>query len=299
MVKRLGEFEFIRAISKGKQKGRGVLCGIGDDAAIVRSSREKDLLMTTDMVIEGVHFRTDTSSLIQIGRKAMLVNLSDIAAMGGVPRYAVVAAGMPVRLPMNRRVLLMEGMEQVARENRFSIVGGDTNRSDKILLSVTLIGEVETGRGLKRDGARSGDLIYVTGKLGEAAEALKKKTHHEPPNRVQVGRWLVFRKMARSCIDISDGFLGDLNHILEESRVGVEIWTGRLPGKASLLFKLTGGEDYELLFTASPHRKIPSKIHGIPVTVVGTITSQMGGISLCDEKGRRLPLPRRLGFSHF
>ncbi|MBI4374146.1 MAG: thiamine-phosphate kinase [Deltaproteobacteria bacterium] len=307
---RLNEFELIRRLTRRlpKKKG-GVRLGVGDDCAIVRIPKEKDLLVTTDMLIEGCHFRTDWpaspglrrsgSSMRQIGRKGMLVNLSDIAAMGGVPRFAVISVGLPRRLSLKEAEELFRGIQEIARKTGVLIVGGDTNRSRKLILNITLLGEVEKGRGLTRSGARAGDLIHVTGRLGDADAALFRRRHHEPPLRLSLGQFLVKNRIATSCIDVSDGLLGDLGHLLDQSRRGAVLYADRLPGKSNLKSKLSGGEDYELLFTVPPRVKIPKKIHGVPVPLIGRILPLKGGRWLVDSKGRKNPWPKKTGFRHF
>lgn len=295
-LKSVGEFGLIRRLTAGLPKMEGGL-GVGDDCAVIRIPGPKDLLMTTDMLIEGIHFRRDWSSMLEIGRKAMLVNISDIAAMGGIPRYAVVAVGLPRTLSVKQAEQIFLGIKQICRQAGLRLVGGDTNRAPKLMITVTVLGEVEKGKALTRGGAKVGDFIYVTGSLGDAAVALRRHRHHEPPLRVPVGRFL--NRLADSCIDLSDGFLQDLGHILESSRVGAQIHVGCLPGKASLNIRLTGGEDYEILFTVPPRVRVPDKIHGVRVAAVGTITPLKEGIQLVGPMGRQFPLPRRWGYSHF
>ncbi len=298
-LKRLGEFGLIRHLTAGIPRKRGVLrLGIGDDCAIIGLSEKTDLLVTTDMLIERVHFRRDWYSDRQIGEKAMRVNLSDIAAMGGIPRYAVVAVGLPRSLRLTEVEQLFRGIKKVCRETGCLLIGGDTNASRQLTLAVTILGEVEKGRGLRRSGARVGDLLYVTGVLGKADSFLRQHRYYPPPDRLKIGRFLVTRRLATSAIDISDGLLGDLQHIMEESGVGAEVEVLRLPGSASQLAKLTGGEDYEILFTAPAGRKIPDKIAGVPIRRIGRITALRRGIRLVRE-GVEIPIPPKTGFRHF
>lgn len=296
----MGEFDLIRSLSRGiARKSTRVRCGIGDDCAVLRGTQTTDLLWTTDLLIEGRHFSLLYESLEEVGRKAMLVNLSDIAAMGGTPLYALVAIGLPSRFSVRNATQLFRGIKRVARTAGVHLVGGDTNRSSRLIISVTLLGEVEAGCALLRSGCRPGDGIYVTGRLGAAAVALRAGRFQEPPNRVAVGRQLVKRRWANACIDISDGFLADLGHLLEASRVGATVEIDRLPGRAPLPQKLTGGEDYELLFSAPASVKLPRKMSGVKIARVGKITRQRGRIDLVDSEGRRRPLPQRRGFTHF
>lgn len=299
-LKRLGEFGLIQRLTAGLPKRRGALRqGVGDDCAVIRIPGSRDLLATTDMLIEGVHFRSDWSSMEEIGRKAMLANISDIAAMGGKPRFGLVAVGLPPRSSLQGVDAMFRGLRREARRAGVLLVGGDTDRSQRLLITVTLLGDVEKGRALTRDGARPGDILYVTGRLGEGGRALAAKSIFIPPLRVSVGRELVRKKLAQSCIDISDGFLQDLTHLLRESCVGAEIEVDRLPGSAPTSLKLTSGDDYEILFSTPPRVKIPKKIHGVRVTRVGRILPWREGVRMVDRRGREVPLPRRLGYSHF
>jgi thiamine-monophosphate kinase len=295
----LGEFPLIRILSRRvPHEGRFLKKGIGDDAAVIQRMGAEDWLITTDMLVEGVHFRRDWSSVREIGRRAMLVNLSDISAMGGRPRFAFISLGIPRRMIVGEIEELYRGIGEICRKTGVVIAGGDTNRSPRFVISVTLVGETIGGGYLLRSGAKVGDQLYVTGQLGHAALKLRQRHPLEPPLRIRIGKELVRKRWATSCIDLSDGFLQDLGHILEESRVGAEVFVDRLPGFAPRRLKLTGGEDYELLFTAPPRVNVPRKIDGVPVSLVGRIIPLRGGIRLMDNKGR-VRLPRRRGFSHF
>lgn len=299
-IKNLGEFGLIRRLTAGIPRRKGDLrLGIGDDCAILEPKGARHLLVTTDMLIESVHFRRDWYTDRQIGQKAMRVNLSDIAAMGGIPRYAVVAVGLPRSLKLKAIEELFRGIKEVARESGCLLIGGDTNASRQLTLSVTLLGEVEKGRSLTRAGARVGDFIYVTGQLGKAALSLQAHRYYNPPNRLKVGRFLVKRRLATAAIDISDGLLGDLQHIMEESRVGAIVAANNLPGSAPQTMKLTGGEDYEILFTSPPGKVVPREISGVKVSRIGRITPFKEGLRLLDGRGRQFPLPRQLGYRHF
>ena len=298
-LSKVGEFRLIERVTRGLPRGPDLRVGVGDDAAVVRVPGPNDLLITTDMLVEGRHFRRDWSTLREIGQKALLVNVSDIAAMGGRPRYAVVACGLPPKLSLRSARDLFGGIRTAARRAGLFLVGGDTNRSNRLILSLTVVGEVEEGRGLLRSGARVGDAIYVSGRLGRGGMNLKGHKIYLPPIRVSLGRALLKRKLARSCIDLSDGLLADLRHILEASGVGAEVQVEEIPGKAPLPLKLTGGEDYELLFTASRRARVPRKIGGVPLTRIGRIIPGVGKIRLIGRGGRPLPLPKRMGYTHF
>lgn len=303
--KNLSEFELIRLFRRSSPK-KPVILGPGDDAAAFRSSG-KPLLVTTDMLLEGRHFRRDWMSLEDIGYKSILVNTSDIAAMGGKPLYAVIAAAFPRCMTSSDIQKLFSGILKGLAKTGTQLIGGDTNRGDRLILSVTLIGEARH-RLLTRSGAKVGDFVYVTGELGCSALGLvafqKKKapifssfvdSHARPPDRCPVGLQLASLPKIHAAIDLSDGLAGDVRHILEESRVGAEIDMGKLPlsttyRKACERLKLkaetlavTGGEDYELLFTASPLWKAPKKILGVKITKVGKILPKSRGLCFKDS----------------
>lgn len=320
----IGEFDLIRRLAKQlPARASGVVIGIGDDCAVVCPSQGEWVLLTTDMLIEGVHFSTHWMSPEEIGRKAMRVNISDIAAMGGRPRFAMVSVGLPSSWRSRKAERLFQGIQRAAGEEGIAVVGGDTNASQKLIINIVLVGEKFRRRVITRSGARVGDHLYVTGALGDARlglEALRRgkkrgfemaiRRHFLPPSRVAVGQRLVRMGSVHSLIDLSDGFVGDLGHILEESGVGARVRVDQVPTasglaeKASLLgldplrMVLAGGEDYELLFTASCSLRIPRNIHGVPITNVGTIVPQKEGLCLVDAKGRRMR-GRLASFRHF
>lgn len=320
-LSQIGEFGLIeRFLSKLGLRGSNVLLGPGDDCAVIRVGRAR-ILLTTDMLVEGTHFRRDWMSPKEIGAKAILVNLSDIAAMGGDPRFALLSVGLPRSFSVSEADQLFRGMKEVAQKNGVAIVGGDTNASARLVVNIVLIGLSHDRRVLKRSGARAGDVIYVTGTLGDAAlglEALRRgkrrgyerfvRRHRRPPCRIGIGRKLARNRRVHSLIDLSDGLAGDLGHILEASGVGAEIDREAVPVSPGFLdgarrlgedpdrLKLAGGEDYELLFTADP--RLPSKIDGVPLTKIGTILPKRFGLRWVDSQGRRYS--RKIyGFRHF
>lgn len=328
LLDQIGEFGLIRKfISNLPPFPRAVVVGPGDDAAVVCLGRARQasplLLLTTDMMIEGVHFRKDWMTAREIGDKSMRVNLSDIAAMGGIPKFALVSVGLPKKMSVEEAGQIVRGITQAARESGVAVVGGDTNASPKLVINVAVLGEAR-GRFLTRKGARSGDFLYVTGTLGDSSlglHALQRRKrsgfkkfirrHLSPPLRIAVGERLAGRPQVHAMIDLSDGLIGDLGHILEASGVGAEVWVDHLPRSAGfadkakslrlgpLSLQLTGGEDYELLFTASPRTRIPRKIDGVPVTKIGMILSRKAGLRLVDRVGHRYFQRKFKGFSHF
>ncbi len=276
------------------------------------------------MLIEGRHFRLDWTSPEALGRKAMRVNLSDIAAMGGTPRFALVSLGLPRELKTDTVARIFRGLERELTAEGGRVIGGDTNLSDRLILNVALLGEA--GPYKTRSGSRIGDSIYVTGSLGEAAlglELFKKNEgqsspaarrlvarHLLPPVRLKQGRFLARQKNVHAVIDVSDGLAGDLRHIVPG--LGAVIELENLPRSRDFLkttsenavfrkdpwaFALSGGEDYELLFTASARLNLPRKISGVPITKIGTVTPHAGRIEF--RLGGRPLAKRYKGFEHF
>ena len=263
------EFELIRRYFT--HRARHAVLGVGDDAAIVSVRRGCELVVSADMLVAGRHFFRD-SDPYQLGHKALAVNLSDMAAMGATPRWATLALALP-KADARWLAAFSRGFMALARRFKVDLIGGDTTRGP-LNICVQIMGEVPRGRALRRDGARSGDDIWVSGTLGDAAlalAALKRRIRlkpaelercaerlHQPQPRVALG--LALRGIALSAIDISDGLLADLGHILERSGVAAEIELAALPVSgvlsryldriAACRALLAGGDDYELCFTA-------------------------------------------------
>lgn len=301
-VKNIGEFGLIGELRKQIHKKKSVRVGIGDDAAVLKSFSGKEVLFTTDMLIENRHFRLKEAAAFEIGWKAMAVNLSDIAAMGGWPTFAVVALGLPGHLPVNFVKELYRGLSRCAGLFGAVVVGGDTNASDKLVISVALLGESEKGKCVTRAGARVGDLIFVTGELG-GSYASRKHLNFIP--RLKEARFLTRHFKPSSMIDVSDGLAGDLGHICEESRVGAVLSKEAIPVSkncVSVERALSEGEDFELLFTLSPKEAAfltasapKGSMHFHPV---GKIVNQKEGVRLETSDGRFQDLTRG-GFDHF
>jgi len=224
--------------------------GIGDDTAVLKGTK-KDILLTTDMLLEDRHFRLREATPYEIGWKAMVVNLSDIAAMGGTPVAAVVALGAPASTNIKFLNEVYRGLRAAASRFGASIVGGDTNASKKLTLAVTLLGEAEKGKAVLRSGAKPGDWVFVSGTLG-GSYASKKHLRFVP--RLREARWLVKNFRVNAMMDLSDGLASDLGHICEESHVGAILNERAVPvsSKARTVKQaLSEGEDFELLFTLS------------------------------------------------
>ena len=322
----LGEFRLIEAIRKATPKGRGVLLGIGDDAAWVKC-RNHSTLITSDILIEGVHFNLKWTSFYSLGYKTLAVNLSDVAAMGGEPAYLILSLGIPVDFSTDSIEEFYRGIRALASKAGVALVGGDTSAADRFLVSATLIGHAPCGV-IKRSGARVGDDLYVTGTVGDSSlglEFLKKKKghpksngigylisrHNIPTARLKTGAILAREKLAKAMIDISDGLLQDLGHVCKASGVGAVIWSHALPlsqayrsyaGRKGALFALTGGEDYELLFSLRPKDRARleafRKKLGAPVTRIGQCVPSRDGIKVIDEKCKPLSIPV-MGYDHF
>jgi thiamine-monophosphate kinase len=322
----LGEFGLIEKIRRDVTTGRGVRIGIGDDCAWVDHLTGSSLI-TADLLIESIHFDLKWTSLDALGHKSLAVNLSDIAAMGGVPRYAIVSLGIPGHFDSKQITQFYRGFHRLARRCGVALIGGDTNIAKSLIVSVCLIGDPPT-RPVRRCGAKVGDDIYVTGTLGDSAlglALLRKRLpgsrsfaaaqllarHHRPTPRLTAGALLARRKLATAMIDISDGLLQDLTHICRASGTGAMIWSERLPlsraylavaGKAGRSPALNGGEDYELLFCSRPrHRRHIEKLSAsaqVQVTRIGHCLKAAQGITVLDSAGKTISVPAK-GYDHF
>ncbi len=248
-INQLGEFGLIDLIRRQLKVDSKVIRGIGDDTAVLPYTKDKYLLFTTDMMAEDVHFSRRMKPQ-EVGHKALACNISDIASMGGLPTFAVVSIALPKNLSVQYVKGLYQGMQKIASQFGVNIVGGDTIKSDKIVINVALLGEVKKSRLVTRDGAKAGDLVFVTGYLGGA---FKSNKHLRFTPRVEQAQFLVKNFKPSAMMDLSDGLAGDLSHILKASRVGVQLWNEEIPRvqRCSLKQALTDGEDFELLFTLS------------------------------------------------
>ncbi len=301
-IKDIGEFGLINSLSRMIKVSNNVVCGINDDAAVLRYTKDKYLLFTTDMLIEGVHF-TKSMPPEAIGRKALAVNVSDIAAMGGLPLHAVVSLGLPPDLKIAFIKKIYKGISRLAKEFNINIVGGDTDRSKSIVINIALLGEVEKKHLVLRSTAKAGDFIFVSGSLGKSFDSGK---HLNFIPRIELARYLVKKYKPSSMIDISDGLVLDLSHILELSNLGAVIYEQLVPRNRNATLKeaLYEGEDFELLFTMKRREallflKSLEKIkYKVPVSFIGKITSQRGKISLAGRFNKIRTLAKK-GFTHF
>ncbi len=301
----LGEFGLIDALRRMPLAPDScILTGIGDDAAVLRDSKSGDILFTTDMLIQDRHFRLKEASPFEIGRKAMGVNLSDIAAMGGHATHAVVSLGLPAELSVSFVLELYRGLIQTGLKFGVSLVGGDTNESDRIVISVAMIGRTFVrGQAVLRSGAKIGDVIFVSGALG-GSYASRKHLRFVP--RLQEAEYLVKNFKIHSMIDLSDGLASDLRRLTKESEVGAFISKEMIPLSKSargVQSALSDGEDFELLFTLSPRdaarlvaRKLPKSL--APFRPIGKIVDKSFGVKLLRVEGAWEVLAET-GFDHF
>jgi thiamine-monophosphate kinase len=314
----LAEKRLIQGIRKAPRTTQGAIrVGIGDDCAVLRPPRAHEILVTTDFTLENIHFRRAWHPPEIVGRRCLTRGLSDIAAMGGVPVAVFLSLALPPKLPQSWVDRFMDGLLALAREHNVPLAGGDTAQSPNgILADIVVLGTVPNGQAVLRSGAKPGDRLYVTGELGGGTAALKEflggrkppprdySRHFHPVPRLDVGQWLRSRSIPTAMIDLSDGLSTDLAHICEESGVGAELiasdipraWVGRKHEPVSLKLALHGGEDYELLFTASAGKRVPDTIAGIPVTPIGRIT-RARKIVLRTSKG--IELLKAQGWEHF
>lgn len=294
-----GEFGLINRLRKQIGTSAAVVKGIGDDTAVIPFSSRKYLLLTADMLVEGTHFTGKTPARA-VGHKAVACSLSDIAAMGGVPKYAIISLGVPPTLETDFITELYDGMQVTAKEFGVAIVGGDTVKSDKIIVNVAMTGEVAKRALVTRGGARAGDQIFVTGPLGRS---LQSGWHLWFTPRLAQAQFLVRHFKPSAMIDISDGLAADLGHILEESRAGAVLDQRSLPLRdgATLTDALYDGEDFELLFTLSPGKaeklqRLRKKGHFF--RHIGEITGRSKRLQLRSVDGTLKSL-RLKGYTHF
>lgn len=306
MKKNLSEFALIdRIVSKFRKYKSDVLKGIGDDCAVIKSHKDKYLLYTCDSLVSGVHFSEKYSTPYQIGRKAAAVNISDIAAMGGKPNYFLVSLFLPEGTTEKFIDELYQGLTEECNLYDIDIIGGNIAKSNQFIIDLFLIGEVSSNNLLLRSGAKVGDLVLVTGTLGDSAAGLKLLQSRIPTPRIKEGMIIAQSKKATSMIDISDGLSSDLLHICEASQVGVKLFTDKIPVSDSVKIDLAlnGGEDYELCFTvpakyASDVSQKIEKETATKVTIVGEIISKIQGRWLIDSAGKKSPLKAK-GWDHF
>jgi thiamine-monophosphate kinase len=316
----------IGARAGGRSPRAGVRFGIGDDAAVILPGRNADLVVTCDAFLEGVHFLADRHPPDSVGYKSLARAASDIVAMGATPKFFLLTLALPQNRIGKWLSGFLRGMRRAARELGVRLVGGDTTRLPFVSISITVLGEVAPGRAITRSGARPGDILYVTGRLGRANLGLELvrnpplgkvksvirgqnwlfRRHLYPRIRVRLGEWLAKGRIASAMIDVSDGLSTDLAHLCAASGVGARVWAERVPrveipaeqSKLARKLKLDplqmalhGGDDYELLFSVPP--RLAKRLRGAPefrdISAIGEI-ERGKQILLVDSNGRAVPL---------
>lgn len=298
----IGEDQLIERFRRRYKQTKRTIVGIGDDAAVVRVSKDKFLVLTSDMLVEGIHFLKGEASPYQIGWKAMGSALSDIAAMAAVPRTAIVSLGLSPRTPVSFVEGLTKGIEALARCFNIDVVGGDTvNFPRGIVISVSVVGEAERKNLVLRKGASIGDKILVTGSLGGSR---KRKQYRFIP-RIKEALRLVKCIPIHSMMDITDGLGLDLFRLVSASGVGAKLYKESIPVSSDAKGvgnALADGEDFELIFVTSTDsaKKLLEKWKNedVPVTVIGEIIKEKGRVELIDKYGKAKKLKPK-GYEHF
>ncbi len=296
LIEKLGEFGLIERIKKQIRTDASVIKGIGDDCAVLKFSPEKYLLFTCDMIVEGVDF-TGRDDRALVGRKALAVCVSDIASCGGVPRHALVTLGIPPKTKVEDIDRIYKGLNVIAKEFKVNIAGGDISKAPKLTIDVSLLGEVEKKKLVLRSGAKPGDIIFVTGSFGGSI----KGKHLTFTPRLKEARHLVGNFKINAMIDVSDGLLLDLGHILKESGSGAIIYEDLIPVSPwadGLKSALGDGEDFELIFTVSLENARRLKKNGREFIPIGEVTAEKFGVTLVDKNGK-LKRIKLEGFTHF
>ena len=294
--------------------------GIGDDAALFELHPGCETILTCDWFLEGTHFLREKHPPDSVGWKCLARAVSDVAAMGGVPRCCLLSLAVPASLTGRWLDSFLAGLRRASRKFNCVLAGGDTTRRDQILINVTVVGEVRKGRALTRSGAHPGDLIYVSGRLGEAEWGLRllkqskarrnpklspMRKHLYPEPRLALGQWLAARRVASAMMDLSDGLSSDLPRLCAASGVGARLLASQIPavqiparsrtGKADpAQLALHGGDDYELLFIVPPRHKnlMPRSFHSLPLTEIGVITPKRQIVLLDENSHARSLSPR-------
>jgi thiamine-monophosphate kinase len=314
----LGRIEAIAA--RTAIRDSGVRVGIGDDASLFKGSREFVQILTCDWFLEGTHFLRDKHPPDAVGWKCLARALSDVAAMGGIPRCFLLSLALPASHTGRWLDEFLQGLRRAAKRFGCVLAGGDTTHRADILINVTVVGEVLMGGAVLRSGARPGDILFVSGRLGEAELGLRLirksnrrldsrqpvlRKHLYPEPRLALGRWLAENRLASAMMDLSDGLSTDLPRLCAASKVGARIEAEKLPAvrlrkgvqsldEDSLRLALHGGDDYELLFTVPRKRlnQIPRSVAGVPLTAIGKITKERK-LLLLEKSGREASLPNR------
>jgi len=314
-----GEFALIDRVTH-KIRDRDVIVGIGDDTAVLKYKANKYLLFTTDMLVENDHFNLKWSTPEQIGKKSIEVNVSDIAAMGGIPKYAVVSICLRKDIPVEFVDKLYNGIYKTAEKYKLEIIGGDTTHGDLVVINIAMLGEVNKKNLSLRSDAKVNDLICVTGNLGQSTAGLNLllnnikdkrfqpilKKHMEPEAQLRKSR--IISNYCNAMIDVSDGLASEVEHICEMSKTGAAIYKEKIPvsdltkeaarlvKKDAYDFALYGGEDFELVFTISRKNLSLLKKKNEKIYTVGKILQKRKGVYLLD-KDKKIRLKK--GYDHF
>ena len=298
----MNEPELVEKLRKrvGLPRTAGVVLGIGDDCAIVRPrGAREDWLYTTDMLLEGTHFLRETHAPSDVGWKALARGLSDIAAMGGEARFCLLSLAVASWVDARWLDAFYGGLLALADIHGAALIGGDLARTERVMCDIVVAGTVPRGKALRRDGARPGDAIYVSGALGGSAlghatgHGSAWARHKRPQPRLALGRFLRARGGATAAMDLSDGLSLDLHRLCLASGLRAEIAPPPVYRGATLAHAIHGGEDYELLFTAPSRVRVPDAFEGLPLTRIGTMRKGAAGAVEMDGQ----PLPP-LGFDH-
>jgi len=306
-----------KALGRRFRAAREVRLGMGDDAALVRPRAGYELILSCDWFLEGSHFLPDQHPADSVGWKCLARALSDIAAMGGLPRCFLLSLALPASHTGRWLDGFLTGLRRASQRFACLLVGGDTTRREKILINVTAVGEIQAGRAVLRSGARPGDVVYVCGNLGDAELGLELlqqsrrlanpkdpllQKHLYPEPRLALGQWLAEKRLASAMMDLSDGLSSDLPRLCAASGVGARLESSRIPqarnshdarkhGLDPFELTLHGGDDYELLFTVPPKKakSLPNAFQGVKLTPIGRTTEETS-LVVCNENGRERPL---------
>ena len=310
-----------RATSSRRKMSSRLKIGIGDDAAVISPAGPTDWVLSCDTFLEDVHFRLNTHPPDSVGYKALARATSDLAAMGATPRYFLLTIALPATRTGQWLDAFLKGMARAARELGITVIGGDTTKSRAVFISITVLGEIPPDRALTRSGARPGDIIYVSGKLGRAQLGLELvlrgqarnrqlralvQPHLYPKVRIELGSWLAQHRIATSAMDLSDGLSTDLARLCTASQVGAKIYASKVPSATippqaarklgqrkldPLQLALHGGDDYQLLFTIPPRqaKKLSRAPGASTLTAIGKITRNRELILVAND-GREKPL---------
>nr|WP_273846953.1 thiamine-phosphate kinase [Halalkalibacter alkalisediminis] len=323
------EFAFISKISPKQTHQPSLICGIGDDAAVYRGAPNLDEVVCVDTMVEGIHFRRDTLTPFQIGKKGLAINVSDVAAMGAVPAFYLVSIAIPPTWTEEELGEVFKGMDEIAKQHNMDLIGGDTvSIKESLVLTVTVIGRVEKGRGLYRSSAKAGDLIFITGAVGSSAagldllfekglngdfnekEQILVKSHQEPLPHVAEGRMLAYSQKRIALNDVSDGVASEANEIAEASQVKMIIEADKLPIHEAmnayplekrLKWALFGGEDFVLIGTVPKEEAVELadqfQTQGHLFKIIGFV--EAGPASVYIKQDDELKKLKKHGYNHF